>query len=219
MLIVWPRGFDDHFGIWNGSYGRHLLFFWMRFFLCSTLVLGALPHLQKVMNLRHSLQLSRLSLIVQFQVIFSFRGIRFCAITCQYSNLGLSKVPNYDIFLKHLASSFKLFPANIISPKGETGLHSNTMWHNRESITSNIVVIATVSLRFLLLAPLVSNIQLPKCPANHHGIRLVISNIPINLSPVGWQFSQNIEISPCSCQLVYCMIDLSWCHFSDTFRC
>jgi len=48
MLKIWPGWFDDFFGIWNVSYGRHLVVFSARFLLCRMQVLNTLPHLQKV---------------------------------------------------------------------------------------------------------------------------------------------------------------------------
>jgi len=155
-LKVWPEYYNDFFGIWNVSYGCHWRILSTRFLLCSTLVLAALPHLQKGMDLSLTVQFWFLRLFLQFEVIFCFCSIRCCTITNQYSGISSSKQPNYDIFPQHLASSFGLSPANNISPKGKSGLHSDTMWYNRQYVASHVAEIGKLCVSSFFLASAVS---------------------------------------------------------------
>jgi len=112
MLKVWLGWFDNLFSIGNVSYGCDLLVLSERFLLCSTQVLAALPHLQKVMVLDHLLQILFLCLWFHLQVIFSFRHIQCCIIACLYLVIDCTKLPHYDYFLKGLAYGFRLPPVN-----------------------------------------------------------------------------------------------------------
>jgi len=117
--------------------------------------LAALPHLQHVVDLGHCVQFSFLHLCLEFQVVFSFHVIQCCAIAHQYSP---SKLSYYDFSLQRLARGFKLSPAKNVSPKGKTGLDSNTMWYNREYVMWHIGKIGGLGVPFLMLAPSVGDI-------------------------------------------------------------
>jgi len=153
MLKVWPGCFSDLFGIWNESYGSHLLDFSVGSPLCSTVVLAAVPHLQMVVNHGHSVHFSFLRLILQFQVIFSVCVIQCCAIARQYCIIGWSKLPYYYFFPKCLNCSSWLSSASNISPKGKTRLNSDTMCYNREYVGCHIGEIGVLWQYILLLAP------------------------------------------------------------------
>jgi len=134
--------------------------FWVRDSFCVARSFWLPCHIsQKVVDLCHSLQFSFLRILLQFQVVVSFRGIQCCTIAHQYSIFDLSKLPNYDLFPKCLASGFRLSPANNISSKRKPGLHSDTMWYNREYVASHIGEIGVLWVRFLLLPPSVGYIR------------------------------------------------------------
>jgi len=50
----------------------------------------------------------------------------------KYLFLGLSKLPYNDFFVKGVTCNWWLPPADHILYKGITGVHFNSMWHNRE---------------------------------------------------------------------------------------
>ena len=62
--------------------------------------------------------------------------------------------------MKSLTCGLQLPPSNNISPKGYTGIHSRTIWYDREWIVWHIRELSELWLSFLLLAPPVSDIQL-----------------------------------------------------------
>ena len=93
MLKEWPGCCDDIVCIRNVSSGCHLLVFCARFLQRSTEVLAALPHLQKVVDLGHSVQFSSLCLSLHFRVVFCVHCIQCWVIACQYPVIGLSKLP------------------------------------------------------------------------------------------------------------------------------
>jgi len=126
-LKVWPECFDDVFTMWNVSNSWLLLVLGTRCLLCGMWVLAALLHLQTVVGLGHSLQFHFVCLFPQFQVGFSFRYLQFDVIICQYSVIGLSKLPYYDFFPKGLPSGYRLSPANHVSPKINAGIHLDSM--------------------------------------------------------------------------------------------
>jgi len=132
MLKIWPECFDDLFGMWNESYGCHLVVMSARLLLCSMQVLAALPHLQNVMDLGHSVQCSFIRFFLQCKAVFSFCSIQPHTIVCRNSVIGLSKLACYGSFPKHVPSGSELSPANIISPKWKTGLQFKAVWYNRE---------------------------------------------------------------------------------------
>jgi len=95
-------------------------------------------HLQKVVNLTHSVQIPFCRLFLHFRVVFCGHGIQFRVSAFQNPVIGLSTLPYNHFFAKGLACGFSLPPANNISAKGKTGLHSDTMWHEREYVARHI---------------------------------------------------------------------------------
>jgi len=162
--------------------------------------MAALQLLQKVVDLGHSVQFPSLHHFIQFKVVFSVHGTQCWVITSQYSVIGSSKLPHYDIIPKGLARGFRLSLADNISPKGKTELHSDAMWYVREYLTSHIGEISILWVGFLLLMPPIGGIRWAKCAANLHGVGVVIIKIGINLPPVLWCVKQWIQIEPCGGQ-------------------
>jgi hypothetical protein len=112
----------------------------------------------------------------------------------------LSKLPYNNLFANSLACGFWLPPANNLSAKRKTGLHSDTMWYDREYVTCHIAEISVISVRFFLLLPPVSDIWQPKCTTNLHCIGVVIMKIRNVLPPVLWDIRRLIQLEPCDCQ-------------------
>ena len=61
------------------------------------------------------------------------------------------------IFAKSVTCGFRLPPADHFSPKGVTGLHSDTVRYDREYVMSHIGEIGVLWVRFFLLPPPVSD--------------------------------------------------------------
>jgi len=162
--------------------------------------MAALPHLQKVVNLGHSVQCPFLRLFLHFRVVFCVCGIQFRVSACLNPVIGSSKLPYDDFFAKGLACGYWLPPANHNSAKGKTGLHSDTMWYDREYVARHIGEIGVLWVRFLLLAPPIGYVRYPTCTANLHSIGVVIIEIWMNVSPVLWCFRRRIQIEPGSGQ-------------------
>jgi len=219
MLKEWRGCFDDLFSVRNVSYGSHLLVFRARFLLGSTQVLAALPHLQKVVNVGHSVQFPCLRLFLHFLVLFCVSGIQFWVSACQNPVIGSSKLPDNNSFTKGLACGFWLPPSNNISAKGKTGLQSDTMWYDREYVTSHIGEIGVFCVRFLPLSPTIGYVWYPKCTANLHWVRVVIIEICINLCSVLWCFRRRMQIGPGCGHWVGCAIPSSGCHLRHIVRC
>jgi len=157
-------------------------------------------------------------LSIQFKVVFSFCCIPCWIIACQYPNIGSSKLPLYDFFAKSLACGFWLPPADNVSPKGKMGLHSDTMWHDREYVACLIREISVLWVRWLFLKPPGGNIQYPQCTTDLHGVGVVIIKARINLPPVLRWFRWWIQIEPSSCEYARCTIASFGCHFNYIFR-
>jgi len=196
MLKDWPGCFDNLLRVWNVSHGRHPLVSSWGFLLRSMVVLASLPHLQKVMNLGHSLQCPFLRLFLHFRVVFSVHCIQFWVSTCQIPIVSSSNLPYNESFAKGLACGFWLPPAVYISAKVKTGLHSDTTSYDREYVLCHIAVIGILWLCFLLLTPPVGNVRYPKCTANLHWVVVGIIEIWNDLPPVHWSFRQRIQIAP-----------------------
>jgi len=218
MMKIWPGCFNHLFSIWNVTYGCHLLAMSARSFLGRCYVLAALSQLQNVVDLGHTVQFSFLRLFLQFQVISIFCGIQWCTIFCEYSLIGSSNLSDYNFFQKCPANSIRLSPANHVSPKGKTGLHSDSMSYNRVYVVCHIGEIDVLWVHFILLAPPVSDIRWSKCTANLHWVGVVIIMIRINLPPVLWWLKRWIQIEPCGCPCGCCAIALSGCRSSHAFR-
>ena len=159
MLKVSPGCFDDLLSIWNVSYGRHLLILSVRFLLCSAEVLATLPYLQNVVDHGHSMQLLFLYLSLHLHVVISAVWFQYRVIASQYSDIGLCEQPYYNNFAKSPVCGFRLPPPDQISPKGRTGLHYDTVWDDREYVTTHIGEIDVVWVRFFLLSPSVSDFR------------------------------------------------------------
>jgi len=196
MLKEWPGCFDDLFRIPNVSYGGYLLVLRARFLLGSTDVVAALPHLQKVVNLGHSVQFSFLCLCLHFRVIFCVHGIQFWVSACQNPVSGSSKLRYNNFFAKDLTIGFWLPPANSISAEGKTGLHSNTMWYDREYVVQHIREIDVHWVHSSLFAPPIGYGRYPKCSTNLHWVGVVIIEIWIDLAHDLWRFRRRIQIEP-----------------------
>jgi len=148
------------------------------------------------MNLGHTEQSPFLPLFLYFRVIFCVGGIQLCISTCQKSVTGSSELPYNYFFAKGLACGSWPPPANNISAKGKTGLHSDTMWYDREYVARHIGEIGVLWVRFLLLEPSIGHVRYPKCTANLHWVGVVIIDICINLSPGLWCIRLRIQIEP-----------------------
>jgi len=159
MLKVWPGCFDVHFSICKVSNSCHLLVLGVRFLLCSTWVLAALPHRQNVVDFHHSEQFAFLNPFLQFQVMFGVHGIHSWIIACQYFAIGSSKLPHYGIFPKCPTSGSRLSPADSVSPIGIAGCCSDTMLYDRHYVACHIEVISALWVHFLFLTPPISDIQ------------------------------------------------------------
>jgi len=138
MLKERPGCFDDLFTVRNLSYSGQLLDLSTPFLLGSTNILAALPHLQKVVNLGHSVRFPFLHLCLHFRVVFCVCCIQIWVSACHNPVIGSSKLPYNDLFAQGLACGFSLPPADNISAQGKTGLHSATMWYDREYVTRRI---------------------------------------------------------------------------------
>jgi len=164
------------------------------------------------------MQFPFLHLFLQFEVVFSVVDMQCCIISCQYSVNSLTKLPYCDLFPKGLACGFRLSPADNVSPKGNTGLHSNNMSYDREYVVCHIGEITLLWLCFLLLMPTIGDTRYAKFSANLHWVGVVIIKIGIDMSPVLWCFRRWIQIEPGSGQWECCMIALSGCRFNDASR-
>jgi len=188
--------FDNLFRVQNVSYSGHLLVLSAWFLLGSTYVLAALPHLQKVVNLGHSVQVPFLYLFLHFGEVFCVCGIPFCVSACQNTVIGSSELPYNDFFTKGLASGLWMPPANNILAKGKTGLHSDILCYDREFVVPHIGQISILWVRVLLLGPPIGYVRYPQCTANLQWVGVVIIEIWINLSAVLWCFRRQIQINP-----------------------
>jgi len=133
MLKVWPRCFDNLFGIRDVFHSCHFRHLSIGFHLCSTSVLAAQPHLQNIVDICHCVQCSFLCKFLQFQLMFSFRVIQCCAITCQYSVIGSSKLPYF-----HFISSVSCVVLDCLQPiksrPRETLASTPTPWGRIENM-------------------------------------------------------------------------------------
>jgi len=102
----------------------------------------------------------------------------------QYSIIGSCKLSYNDFSTKCLPCGVSLPPATNATHKGKTGLHSDTMWYDREYIACPSREIGVLCAHFVLLVLLVSDIWYQKSSANLHRVGVVIVKIQINLPPV-----------------------------------
>jgi len=138
MLKVSPGCYDNLLSIWNVSYGSHLLVLSRTILLWRLLFLAALPGVQSVEYLGHSVQIVLVRHSLHFPVVVSIRHIQSWSFAWEYAVIGLSQLPYYLLLGKGLACGFWMPPANHISPKGKTGLHSYTMRYDRECVPCHI---------------------------------------------------------------------------------
>jgi len=131
---------------------------------------------------------------------------------------GSSMLPYNDFLAQGLTCGCWLPPAGIISPKGKTALHSDTMWYDRENDLCHIGDIGVLWVQFLQLSPPVSHVWYSQCTANLHWVTVVIIEIRITLPSVVWCFRQWIQIQPGSGECECYAIALSRCRFSDIVR-
>jgi len=115
MLKEWPGCFDNLFPLRRVSYSCHLQVCRFRFFLCSIYVLAALPHLQKVVDLGHSVQFAFFRCFLYYQVVLCVCRLQCWVIACQDPDIGSSKPPYSDFFVKSLTCAFWPPPADNIS--------------------------------------------------------------------------------------------------------
>lgn len=118
MLKVCPEYINDLFRNWNVFYSCHISILSTWFLLGSTEVLAALPRLQKVVDLGHSVQLSVHSFSLQFYVVFSFRSIQYRIIAGKFPVVVSCILHHNDCLMEGLACGFQLPPSDNISPKG-----------------------------------------------------------------------------------------------------
>ena len=171
------------------------------------------------MNLGNSVQLPFLRLVLHFRVIFCLCGIQFRVGACQNPVIGPSKLPYDDFFAKGLAWGFWRPPANNISAKGKAGLHSDTMWYDREYAVRHIGQIGVLWVNFFLLWPPIGYVRYSICTANLQWVSVAIIEIWINLSPVRWCFRRRIQMEPSGGQYAGCAIALSGGRLCHIFRC
>jgi len=122
---------------------------------------GCLAASPNVVGLCHSVQCSVLCLSLQIWVVFCVHRIQCWVISSWYPVVGSTKPPYNNLFAKGLAWGTPLHPADNISRKGHTGLHSNTIWYHREYVSCNIGEIGVLWLCFLLLSPPVCDMWYP----------------------------------------------------------
>jgi len=130
------------------------------------------------------------------RVAFCVRVIQFWINACHNPVIGSSELPYNAFFAKGLACGFWLPPADIISAKGNTGLHSDTMWYDWEYGVRHIGEIGVLWVCFLLLTPPVGYVRYPKCTAKLHWVGVVIIEVWINLPPVLRCFRRQIQMEP-----------------------
>jgi hypothetical protein len=73
-----------------------------------------------------------------------------------------------------LTCGFQPPPFNNVSPKGTSGLHSDTMWYDRKYVACHIGDVGLLWVCFVLRVPPVGNIGQPECTANLNGVRVVV---------------------------------------------
>jgi len=153
MLKGLPGCFNDLFRVPNESYSGYLLVSSARFVQGSMEVQAALPHLQNVMNLGHSVQFPFVRIFLHFRVAFCVCSIQFRVSAGLNPVIGSSILPYDNYVAKRPACGFCLRPTRYISAKGKTGLHFDSMWYDREYVACHIGEIGALRTRFLLLAP------------------------------------------------------------------
>jgi len=132
--------------------------------------------------------------------------------------MASSKLAYCYLFTKGPTCGIWLPPANYISPQGNTDLHSDTMWYDRESIAFHSREISVLWVCFLLVVPPVRDILCLKCTSNLHRVGVVIIQNGIYWVQVIRRFRQWIQWETCGCQWVYCVIGAFVCRFIHVFR-
>ena len=166
----------------------------------------------------HSVYFPFLCLFLHFWVIFCVCRVQCWVINCQKPVISSSKLPYNNLSTKGLACGLWLPPAANITAKWSPGLDSVTMWYDGKYVPRHIGEISILWVRFILLAPPVSNVQWPRCTANLHWVGVVIIEIRINLPPVLWRFRRWIQIELDSRQSAFCAITPDACRFSPIVR-
>jgi len=140
-------------------------------------------------------------------------------IACQHQLIGARKLPCYESFVKGLVWGFWPPTADNISPKGNAGCHSNSIWYNGEYVVFHIGEMSVHWVCFLLLAPPGGDVSDPRGTANLHWVGVVILEIWINLPPVLWCFRWCIQIEPGDSEYTCGAFASSGCHSSHVVSC
>ena len=194
--------------------------FWK--FKCShTIMLKEWPGCLISSKIRGSWPLSAISIsppVFLFSSSFLYLSYPMLHHRLPRSHYWLEHIALQQLFCEGSCVWFWLPPADIILPKGNTGLHSSTMWYGREYILCLIGEFGVLRVCLLLLAPPVGYVPNWKCTSNVHWVSVVIIEIWTNLPLVLWCFRLWIQIGPGGGQYTCCMIGWSWCHFSHVVR-
>jgi hypothetical protein len=160
------------------------------------------------MDFGHSLKYPYLRLFFHFGVIFCVCLISFGVIAYQNPVIGSSYQPYNDFLVNGVTCGFWLPPADHISLNGKTGIHSETMWYDREYVTHHFGEIGLLWLWFLLLLPPVGYVRYQKYTAILYWVRVLTIEFWIPLPPVLWCFMQGIQIESGGSQYSCCPITL-----------
>ena len=174
--------------------------------------------MRNVVDLGHSVQFPFLRLFLHFWVFFSVRRVGFGHVPRQNLLIDLNKLPYNDFLANGVSWGFWLPLADNNSAKGKTGLHSDTMWNDREYVARHIWEISVLWVGFLLPPPPPGYVRYPECIGNLHWIGVEIIEIWINLDPVLWWCKQWIQIEPGGSQTVCSAVASSGCCFSHIGR-
>jgi len=187
MINVWPRCYDDLFRVRMVSEGGHMPLLYAKFLLCSTYVLTALPHVQKVVNFGNSVHIPFLPLFLHFRVGSSVHWIQSWVIACQNLVTGSRKFLYNDFCARYLACDFDCLQL-ITSRTREIFDSTLKPCGVRSYFARHILEINVLRLGFLLLVLPVRTIWYQIFAANLHWVAVVIIEIWINLPPVLWCF-------------------------------
>jgi hypothetical protein len=186
MLKDWLGHINNHFHIWNVSYGCHLPFLSAQFFLCSMYVLAAMSNLQNIVELGHSEQFSFLGPSLQSKVILGICRIQ-CRIATSQDPVIISGKLSYNYCVTQgLVCGFWLPSADTVSPNGSTCNYSKVMWYDTEYVEWHIGEIRIVCVCFLLSLLPVGEIRDPQWHANFSRVGVVIIEIWMNSLWVLW---------------------------------
>jgi len=92
----------------------------------------------------------------------------------------------YNVFAKVLTCGFWLLPADLISRKRPTSLHTDTMCYDGKSVACHIGEIRALEVRGLMLAPPVHDIRDLKCTEKLQWVGAVNIMVVMNMPPALW---------------------------------